>query len=222
MHYASSASFHGVPAMNRTVAILSSAACLWLFAAACDGDGLVGPAPGASLVEGSIAYSKTGVGVPNVLVALIDGDEVVAATPTDADGHFAFDDVEAGSYTVRLTCFDLAGIDDRETAFEPVERDIVVADETLSLVFAAVSFVPARIVGTLTCGGTPVAGVNVRVVGGETDQIVATNGQGRYGANDLGEGWHTVIPQDPACAIDPGYDAVFVRPGQSVDVSFDG
>jgi hypothetical protein len=130
--------------------------------------------------------------------------------------------VDAGSYTVRLTGFDLAGISDRETAFEPVEQDIIVADETLNLVFAAVSFVPARIVGTLTCNGTPVAGVNVRVVGGETDQIVVTNSQGRYGANDLDEGWHTVIPQDPACAIDPGYDAVFVRPGQSVDVSFEG
>lgn len=208
--------------MKRTLAIVSSAACVWLLANGCDGNGLVDPPPGASIVEGSVAYSKTGAGVPNVIVALLGGGDVIAATPTDADGRFAFDDVEAGAYSVRLTGLDLTDVSPRETAFEPVERDIVVADETLNLVFAAVSFVPARIVGTVLCGGTPVAGASVRVVGGETDQIVVTNSQGRYGANDLDQGWHVVIPQNPACTIDPGYDAVFVRPGQSVDVSFSG
>lgn len=45
----------------------------------------------------------TELGLPGVEVEALDGDQVVATTVSDADGVFAFDDLESGEYRLRLS-----------------------------------------------------------------------------------------------------------------------
>ena len=45
----------------------------------------------------------TELGLPGVEVEALDGGEVVATTVSDADGVFAFDDLESGEYRLRLS-----------------------------------------------------------------------------------------------------------------------
>ncbi len=89
-------------------------------------------------------------------------------------------------------------------------------------VFAAVGLVPPRVAGFVECDGVPVPGVAVRVVGGDTDVVVETNAQGRYGATDLSPGNYTVILPDPPCAAGPPYRVISLLPGQSGVADFGG
>ncbi len=177
---------------------------------------------GGGQVRGMVASAKTGEGVPNLVVVLLRDGQIVRAVPTNATGDFDIGDVEAGEYVVRLVGFELAGLSLINTAFTPMERAIVVAGEVLDLTFAAVGIIPAKIVGEVRCGGMPVSGARIRVVGGQTDKVVETNVVGRYGANDLAAGSYTVMLIDAPCAITSEYDVLFVNSGQSVTADFAG
>ena len=194
-------------------------------AAACGGTDTQPTAPpdggGAGQVRGVVADEKTGAGVPNLIVALLRGGSVVDVAPTAADGRFDFPGVDAGAYTLRLTGFDVAGVDLRFTAFTPVEKEITVGDAGVDVPIAAVGLVPARVVGYVRCGGQPAPGVSLRVIGGAVDTTVATSAIGRYAATNLYAGHYAVIPLDAPCGV-AGWGAAETKVGQEASVDFSG
>jgi Carboxypeptidase regulatory-like domain len=177
---------------------------------------------GKGVIHGAVANEKTGEGVANILVAVLQGRTVLQATATAADGQFNVTDLPPGAYTIRLTGFDVAGIDTRFVAFTPEAATVTVGAAPVSLAFAAVGLIPPRIAGYVTCGGQPVSGVGVRVIGGATDTTVVTNEVGKYGATNLWAGHYAVIVVSPPCPIAPPYQAADVKPGQEVTVDFGG
>lgn len=168
--------------------------------------------------------AKDGSGVPNALVALLRGGQVVDAAATGAGGHVAFTGVPDGTYTLRLTGLELTGLSPRHTSFEPLSQEVVVGAgaPAPSVVFAGVGLVPARITGVVSCAGAPVPDVAMRVVGGETDVTVSTNAQGRYGATDLGAGHYAVfvVAAPAACVFDEDHAVADVRIGQQANIDF--
>lgn len=195
-----------------------------LFATACvDGDTPVDPDPAdAADVSGLVSSVKTGEGVADLVVALVRDGSVVRVAGTGPDGRFAFDDVPAGDYVAKLTGIELAGLSTSHTAFEPPEQPLRVGAANGPLLFAVVGLIPPRVSGDVLCGGVPVAGAQIRVIGGSTDIVVTTNEQGRYGATDLGPGHHAVIAVAAPCAVAPGWTAVELLPGQAAEVDFNG
>lgn len=194
--------------------------------AACGGDGpteLPGPAVDGS-VAGIVARQKTGVGVSDVVViAATPSGTVVGATFTAGDGSFAFDGLADGTYELSLAHLERAGVDPRFEAIEPATTSVRVgSDPAGEVVFAVVGLVPARIAGDVTCGGTPVPGVSVRVVGGATDASVTTSPQGRYAALELAPGKYTVIAGELPCSLNDRVKVAEVLLGQFVEVDFAG
>jgi hypothetical protein len=190
---------------------------------ACGDDASPAGAPsGQGNVTGVVARQKTGDGIANAIVALVGNETVVAVAVTDAAGQFAFSDVPAGDYTARLVGLALTGLSLLHTAFEPLQQSLTVSGEPVDLVFAAVGLVPGKVVGELRCGGLPVEGAKLRVVGGATDARVETGGLGRYSASDLAEGSYTVMVEQAPCAVQPPHRVVSLRPGQSVSADFEG
>jgi hypothetical protein len=189
----------------------------------CDEDpGPTGPGgSGEGQLRGAVATVKTGEGVTNLVVALLRGGDVVATTSTDPTGSFTFQGLEPGSYTAHLTGFELTGLRLQNTVFDPGEQSVeIVGTEPVDVVFAAVGVVPPRITGEVTCGGSGVSGVTLKVVGGDTETDVVTTGLGRYGATDLEEGRYAVIPLDAPCILDAPFRTVRVQKGQQGVVDF--
>ncbi len=181
------------------------------------------PDTGDGAIQGTITSEKTGTGIANIVVALIRDGHVRRATPTDSTGAFAFHDIARGQYIVRLTGLELSDLSLRHTAFTPLEDTVSVADRTpVRLFFAAVGLIPPRIVGTVSCGGQPVIGGAVRVIGGAVDTTVSTNAQGKFGATELDPGHYAVIVTSAPCSVTPPFDAVQVLPGQMAQVDFTG
>lgn len=187
-----------------------------------DGGGM-DPGTGPGAISGTVARQKTAEGVPGALVVLL-GDEGSARETaiTDGNGRFSFQGLAQGDYEVRLVAPELAGLDPLFDALEPASWEVALSSDPVDLVFAVVGLVPARITGTVRCGGGPAAGVSVRVVGGETDATAATDAAGIFTVLDLLPGTYAVIPLSPPCAVDPPFAATTVRPGQFVDLSFGG
>jgi hypothetical protein len=198
-------------------------ALAFLALAGCSDDGPMDPARGDSTLTGAVAFVKTGAGVPDLVVALLQGGHVVRTTHTLADGSFAFTGVGEGAYTARLTGLELADVNLRATAFDPLERPVTLGSEPVDLAFAAVGLVPPRVAGDVLCGGVPVAGVTLRVIGGEeTDVTVTSDVAGRYAATNLSEGVYAVIPLQAPCALSPTFQAVTVGKGQGGEADFSG
>ncbi len=197
---------------------------LAIVSAACGTDEQpMGPTQGDATLTGAVAFVKTGTGVPDLVVALLQGGHVVRTTHTLADGSFAFSDIGEGSYVARLTGFELADVNLRATAFDPVERPVTLGSEPVDLAFAAVGLVPPRVGGDVLCGGVPVTGAMLRIIGGEeTDVTVTTDVAGRYGATNLSEGVYAVIPVEAPCSLSPALKAVTVGKGQGGEADFSG
>lgn len=169
-------------------------------------------------VTGAVARLKTSDGVPNLLVALIGGGRVVEAATTDDDGVFRFSDVPPGSYTVRLSGLELAGIRPATTAFDPEEHEVTVDGATEPVVFAAIGLF-TQVLAEVTCGGAPAAEASIRVVGGAVDTLVRTNALGEVAAS-VDPGHYVLFPADAPCALGPAFAVADVRQGQTVRVSF--
>ena len=190
---------------------------------ACDDDGGLDPSIGSSAVSGTVARQKTAEGVAGAVLALVDAEGMVLATTfTDGTGHFTFRAIDQGDYAVRLVAPELAGLDPLYDALEPEVWEFALGSDPVELVFAVVGLIPARITGTVSCGGAPAGGVDVRVIGGPTDVTATTESSGIFTALDLLPGTYAVIPLSPPCALDPPFSAANVRPGQFVDLSFGG
>jgi hypothetical protein len=196
----------------------------WALAGACHDGTPTEPGTGSLTIRGSITSSKTAHGIANLIVALIDGGRVVAAAPTDTAGAFAFQHVAEGSYTVRVTGVELAGVDTRYTMFDPAETPVVAQGSgTLSNVFiAAVGLIPPRVTGLVSCAGSPAAGARIRVIGGATDIVVTTNAQGRYAATGLEAGHYAVIVESAPCAVTPAWRAADLLAAQLLVLDFAG
>lgn len=211
------------PEAGRPAVVLACA--LSIVVGACGGGsqpaGPGTPTAGSGQIHGAVASEKTGAGIPNLIVALLQGGNVVDAVPTAADGQFSFSALDPGSYTVQLTGFDVAGVDLRFVAFTPVAKQVTVADAAVDVPIAAVGLVPARIVGYVRCAGTAQPGVHVRVIGGAEDTTVVTSSIGRYSATNLYAGHYAVIPLDAPCGLAP-YQAAETKVGQETDIDFSG
>lgn len=191
------------------------------------GDLTGAPSPGAipAVVRGSVTSSKTSHGVPNLLIALLRDGRVLDVSVTDSAGAFRFAAAAAGSYTVRVSGMELAGLTPRLTTLEPEAFDLALASgETRDLFFAAVGLIPPRIVGIIRCNGLVQTGVRVRVIGGSTDVVVESNAQGKYAATDLEPGHYAVIPVSSPlpCALAPAYGTASLLAGQAATVDFSG
>lgn len=187
-----------------------------------DHDAPTAPSTGSGLVRGSVTSEKTSEGVPNLVVALSRNGRVLLAAPTDSSGAFRFDGLARGDYTVSVTGLELAGLTLRTTALTPATQQITVADAPVDVFVASVGLIPPRIVGYVTCGATPIANAQLRVIGGATDEVVATNAQGKYGATDLDPGHYAIIVVSAPCAVSPSYAAADLQPGQAATVDFAG
>ena len=212
---------------NRHVEGWKAALALLLLAAgvtACDSsEEPLGPAEGDGGLTGTVAFVKTGDGVPNLVVALFSGSSVVATTHTLSDGTFSFPDLAEGAYLARLTGFELAGLNLRSVAFDPIERPVTLGTEHVDLAFAAVGLVPPRVAGDVLCNGTAVEGATFRVIGGEeTDVTVTSDVRGRYAAGNLSQGVYTVLPQSSPCTLLPSFQVVTVGAGQAAEADFSG
>lgn len=195
---------------------------LALLLLACSDDGTRPNAQRPGDVTGTITRHKTGAAVPGVAVVLMNETGVVATSHTDALGRFAFESRAAGEYAVRPVGLELAGLDPRFEAAEPQQYDITVEDAPVDLVFTILTLVPSRVTGTVTCGGVGVGNARVRVVGGDTDVMVTTNGQGQFAALDLTPGNFTVLAEEAPCALEPPYQVVNLRLAQAVVVELEG
>lgn len=175
-------------------------------------------------IQGVVARQKTGVGIPGVTISALAAGDPVAAAVTGPDGAFALPDLPDGVYHVVPVGLELAGLDPRFDVMEPLRDTVEVADgSSPELVFAVVGLIPARITGTLTCGGESQPGATVRVAGGTgTDETATTDPLGRYAVLDLLPGVYTVIPGAADCTLAPAYRIVAVRPGEFVQADFGG
>ena len=205
--------------MGRSMSIRALAPLLAAVAfVACEDT--AAPVARAADVEGTVARLKTGDGVANLLVALIDDDgRVAGAATTDAGGFFRFEDVPPGPYTVRLSGLELAGLRPGTTAFDPEAREIAVAGGADPVRFAALGMF-TQVVAEATCGGAPAPDVVVRVVGGATDALVRTTALGEVAA-PVDPGHYVVIPTESPCALAPAFRVVEVLQGQTVRASFE-
>lgn len=190
---------------------------------ACQEPGGLDPPTGSASISGVVARQKTAEGVAGAVLALMDEEGAVLATTfSDRNGHFSFQEVAQDDYEVRLVAPELAGLDPLYDALEPDSWRFTLSSDPVDLVFAVVGLIPARITGIVVCGGTAAPGVEVRVIGGETNVTVVTEASGIFTALDLLPGTYAVIPLDAPCALAPGFTATSVRPGEFVDLSFGG
>lgn len=182
------------------------------------------PGGGEGEVSGRVALVKTAAGVPNAIVALLQGGDVVRAASTDTEGRFVFADVPPGTYTARLTGLELTGLDLRYVSFAPLEEQVRAGGDPVEVFFAGNGLVAPHVVGNIRCSGSPVMDARVRVVGGEFDTTVSTNVQGTFSATNLSAGNYAVIlASDPSgCAFDPLYRVVQLRSGQAATADFTG
>lgn len=209
---------HLVPSVARAAGVLLLVAAS---AIACD-DPVADTQTPAGQLAGRLALAKTGDGVPNAVIALERDGAVVAATATSADGTFSFDRVARGTYDVHLTGLELTPLSLAHTRFEPRSQRVEVNGETQPLLFAAVGLIPARITGIVSCGGQVDPDAAVRIVGGQVDSVVVSNGIGRYALTDLEPGHYAVMPVRAACLDALAARVVHAQVGQYVGVDFDG
>ncbi len=207
---------------NRLSIALAAISLLVITLSCSDHDSSTGLSSGPGQIDGTVTSEKTAHGIPNLVVALIHEGRVVAATPTDSSGAFSFDALAQGDYVVRLTGIELSQLDPLYNAFTPVADSVAVGDSPVRLFFTAVGLIPPRIVGVVSCGGTPVPSARVRVIGASTDTVVTTSAQGRFGATELDPGHYAVIPIEAPCSVDPSYEAVELLPGQAAEANFAG
>lgn len=182
------------------LAFVLLAAAFALFSA-CDGGGTEAPEPGSIVGEVRVEGSP----LADVTVEL--SGAVSRSTTTDESGDFRFDELEPGTYEIRVSGF-------------PDEVEVPDTDATVSLEAGATATVEftgnyvrtARIDGTVTADGEPVEGATARLSGTESRETT-TGADGGFSFAELRAGSYTVeisgvgsnvVLDDPARSVELG------------------
>ena len=160
------------------------------------------------------------LGLANVTVTLTDANGVQTTVTTDADGHYLFDGLTAGDYTLSLSNLPggLTQTADPDGIITPNITSLILADGEVNLAqdfgYTGTGSIGDTIWndtngdGTQNSGETGLAGVNVTLTGdlngdGTFDTMtVTTDADGHYRFDHLPEGPYT-ITVDPA-SLPPG------------------
>ena len=118
-------------------------------------------------INGQVVDAVTNQGIPNALVEVLSGDNVIKTATTDAQGNFTIGEVPVGTYAVRASA----------PNYKPntVTGVQVPTAGTVTVTIALSQAQPGSISGRVTrVDGTPVGGVRVEVVQPATGEVVAS------------------------------------------------
>lgn len=173
---------------------------------------------GKHLPRGSLVgqVSIEGFGIDGVSVALSNG----AYTVTAGGGHYRFDSMERGSYTVTISGYPA------DASFDHTSVPFTIADSggTVTVDFPGVYIRTAAILGTVTADNMGLEGVTVSLAG-MADGQTTTNDQGQYGFTGLRAGTYSVEISgfdENEVGFQSTSGAATVGVGEAKVVSFDG
>ncbi|AKQ63631.1 regulator of chromosome condensation, RCC1 [Myxococcus hansupus] len=157
--------------------------------------------------RGSIAGTIQLEGTTNHSGAVITLVEAGATATTNAQGHFRFENIMTGTYTLRV----------RRELFVDVQEPVTVRMGQSSQVTMSMVLVRGDVAGTvqLADGATP-SGVTITVT--QTGTTTTTNSQGEFTFNGLPLGNYTLTAQRVGYATQQ--QAVTVRTGAAATVAF--
>jgi len=169
-------------------AALISTACFAALLAAQD-------APPGGIVEGTVINSVTGAAIGGASVVLFASQSSRYETTADATGHFKITGMAPGSYRSTV----------RKDGFAPPPFDLTSLSSGLNVASAPdpvrvelkltpLSAITGRVFGP---DGKPAVGVEVSLYPNITADVSVTDGQGRFGLEDIRPGSYTLIAKPP-------------------------
>lgn len=118
-------------------------------------------------ITGQVVDAATNQGIPNALVEVLSGNNVVKTATTDAQGNFTITDVPVGTYSVRASAPNY-----KPNTVTGVQVPTAgTATVTIALSRAQPGSISGRVVRV---DGTPVGGATVEVVQPATGEVVAS------------------------------------------------
>jgi len=109
------------------------------------------PGPATSDVSGTVTDSATGQPLQGAQVAILSGDQIVAATLADAFGRFVIHNLQPGAYSIRV----------RFLGFAPVLRDLTLANGANATFAFHLTAVPLEL-AAVTVGYEPAVTIDTR------------------------------------------------------------
>ncbi len=147
----------------------------------------------------SISGTVTSGGIPLTGVAMVLSGPSSRTTTTDSSGNYTFAIVGNGSYTVTPSKVSYV--------FSPASRSVTVNGASVTgQNFTATTF---SISGTVTSGGSPLAGV-VMILSGTANKTTTTDSSGNYTFTTVGNGSYTVTPSKVGYVFSPANRPVSV------------
>ena len=135
---------------------------------------------GSHGISGTVVHS--GSGLEDVAMTLSNGNTVT----TDSEGDYSFSDLSDGSYTVTPS---LSGY-----SFNPTYQTVTINGADITAVdFVATGSATYTISGTVTYGGSGLAGVTITLSGDDTG-TTTTSSDGTYSLTGLSNGTYKVTP----------------------------
>ncbi|MEV0371149.1 MFS transporter [Streptomyces sp. NPDC050636] len=176
---------------------------------------------GTSGLGGQVRSAVTGAPVEGAMVVVTDvRGEVLATGKTGAEGHFAFDDLATGSFTVAVNAAD----------YRPTALPVEVGGQGTTRIEVEL-LAGARLQGVVRAGGQsgarrplPDARVTLVDAAGNVVATSTTGDDGAYAFTDLDAGDYTVIasgypPVASGLSVDArgvdGYDVELAHPGEA-------
>ncbi len=141
-------------------------------------------------ITGTISGTVTieGAGADGITVTLSSG----ASTTTAAGGNYSFSGVAGGAYTVTISGYPT------DVTFSSTSKaaTIKTAGQSVPVNFSGSYIRTSSIVGTVTAGGTGIAGVSVSATGPGGTQNKVTDANGNFNITGLRAGSYTVSISD--------------------------
>jgi hypothetical protein len=173
---------------------------------------------GTIIRNSSISGTVTVAGSPLGGVTVTLGGPQTGSVVTNASGLYAFTGLRNGSYTVTVSNFP-AGI-----TFPSTTQNVSLGvNDARTVDFPGSYILTSSVLGTVTAGGMPLAGVTVSLTGAES-RVTSTNASGDYQFAGLRSGSYTVtISNLPAgTSFSTTSRSASVGVGQSVRLDFTG
>ena len=140
---------------------------------------------GTSAIVGTVSAENDALGGVTVRISGVSESE----TQADADGRYAFSELRAGDYTVEIS-----GFDNEDVTFDSTSSSTAVAvDESKVVNFEGDYVRTSAVTGQVGVGGSPLAGVSVRLQGRGEDRIELTDSAGQYAFEELRYGDYSVV-----------------------------